>query len=73
MPDRSKCCKKEKEEGMINHQGATGLDLVISLGISSCDPVSGLELIILIRHVNGPSEKKDKMFKIRISMYKSQV
>ncbi len=30
-------------------QGATGLDLVIP---------SGLELIILIRHVNGPSEKE---------------
>jgi len=50
MPDRSKCCKKEKEEGMIN-QGARH-----PLGISSCDPVSGLEFIILLRHVNGPSK-----------------
>ena len=64
MPDRSKCCKKEKEEGMIN-QGATGLDLVIPSGLAAVIPCRGLELIILIRHVNGPSEKKTKCLRFK--------
>ena len=48
--------KKEKE-GMIDD--GIRFDLVmISHGIGIRDPVAGLELVILICHVDGPPEEK---------------